>query len=246
MRYIAKDAKAPLVIEAKLLVATSATYDENPRVREIIRLIYGGCCAFCGSTVEEGSYYQIEHFYPKGKAAYKSRDKDLENLHYCCTRCNFRKGRVLRDKIMSPNYFLDKSGNWQDTLPEKLEREIYYFGHMVYAHNYNPGPIDRGAETITLFNLNNTDPSGKSHRGYLVERRLRHYNLIYRQVQAVYNLLEWYHPSIDLAVNLLLENIMEYFREEHPWSVMVIHNFGDDVLKLLMIYDALKVKLATS
>src|SRR4051812_11585257 len=131
MRYIEKNPGNTLVKEAKALLASSATYDEKPRVREIIRLLYGGCCTFCGSTVEEGSFYQIEHFYPKGMAAYLKYDKDLENLHYSCTRCNFRKGRVLRHKIFSPNFFLDSTGKWKAALPEKLEREIYYIGHLV-------------------------------------------------------------------------------------------------------------------
>lgn len=243
MRYIAKEAANSLVKEATLLLAASATYDENPRVRDIIRLLYGGCCAFCGSSVEEGSFYQIEHFYPKGIKAYKQYDKDLKNLHYSCTRCNFRKGSVLRDKIFSPNFFLDKYGNWQVTLPRKIEQEIYYVGHMVYSLDLKASSTDRGRETIKLFNLNNDDPSGKAHRGYLVERRLRHYDEVYRQVLALYNLLEFYHPSIDIAVSLLLENLIGYLREDRPWSSMILNNFGDDILKLTHYYAANKKRL---
>jgi len=242
MRYIEKDPKNALVREAKALLASSATYDENPRVREIIRLLYGGCCVFCGSSVEEGSFYQIEHFYPKANSSYLKYEKDLENLHYSCQRCNFKKGRVLREKIFSPNYFLDSAKSWKLTLPEKLEREIYYVGHLAFSRNEKPGSVDRGAETITLFNLNNEDSSGKDHRAYLVERRLRHYNEVYRQVRALYDLLEFYHPSIDNAVNLLIENLMSYLQEDHPWSIMILNNFGDDILKLTRCYAALRAQ----
>ena len=81
------------------------------KVKDIIRDLYNGCCAYCDCAFEEGAYYQLDHFYPKSKAKYKKYRKCIKNLHYSCQRCNNLKGAKDPHNILSPNYFLSNDLN---------------------------------------------------------------------------------------------------------------------------------------
>lgn len=59
-------------------------------VREEIRRRYHYRCGYCGvSEAAIGSLLELDHFRPKSAEG----GDDLENLVYCCTACNRRKGR---------------------------------------------------------------------------------------------------------------------------------------------------------
>lgn len=233
MKYIEKDLESSIIFDAHTRLEASKTYNSDPKVRDHLRTIYHGCCAYCESKFEEGAYFQIDHFYPKGNKQYKPYEKEIRNLHYSCQRCNNLKGDSCK-RIMSPNWFL--SGNdWKLTKKDKIEREIYYVGHLLYSNN-TQGTIDRGKKTIELFNLNNANPSPRSNRASLVEGRLRVLNDMYLTLKAMTNLLVNYDYSNNITIEILIYQAIIKTRPDAPYSTMIIHNYGDLLVKLLKIY----------
>lgn len=60
----------------------------SPEIREFVRRRAGYACEFCGvSEVDAGGELTIDHFHPTSKGG----DDSLENLVYCCHRCNLYK-----------------------------------------------------------------------------------------------------------------------------------------------------------
>jgi len=58
-------------------------------VRDKVRRLYHYRCAYCGvSEAAVGGELEIDHFQPKSAGG----NDELENLVYCCTSCNRRKG----------------------------------------------------------------------------------------------------------------------------------------------------------
>lgn len=243
MRYVDKNALSnSLVVEAKGLLKLAKHYNQSDRVREIIRLLYSGCCAFCECSPEDGSFFQIEHFYPKNKSSYKKNSKNIENLHYSCQRCNSLKGRKLHTNILSPNYYLN-SNKWKETQIDKIENELYYVGHMLFSSNTNPSSIDRGSETIKLFDLNNNNGAIRSSRQHLIESRLRVFENCHKILNVIYELLLNYDKKNNKAIELLFTLFIKNTNKTSHFSTMVIHNFSSDFIKLLRIYIKIKTRI---
>lgn len=241
MKYIEKDISFnSLASEAQLLLNSSTYYNKSDRVREIIRILHSGCCSYCECSPEDGAFFQIEHFYPKNNALYNRFEKSLENLHYSCQRCNSLKGRSVHTNILSPNYFLDNKSNWKLTNPNKIETELFYVGHLLFSYNTNGISVDRGEETIKLFDLNNFNGANRSNREYLVESRLRVVDSTFDIINVIYELLVNYSPSNNNAIQILFSSIMKYTNRNSHYSTMIIHNFGSDIHKLMLIYLNLK------
>ena len=58
-------------------------------VRDEVRRLYHYRCAYCGvSEASVGGELEVDHFQPKSAGG----GDELENLVYCCTSCNRRKG----------------------------------------------------------------------------------------------------------------------------------------------------------
>lgn len=237
MRYVEKLATDPLVIEAQLILKTANHYNESDRVKDIIRILYSGCCAFCGSYPEHSSFYQIEHFYPKGNAHYSRYAKDIFNLHYGCQRCNTLKSRTVHINIFSPNTYL-KGNQWNHGTAKKVETELVYIGHILYPMNNRAGSIERAKATIKLFDLNNDNGAGRSGRQHLVEERIRIFDSVFHILNAIYNLIKEERSStyIDQAIKLLFSTVMHYLNPQSPYSNMIAQNFGDDIFELLSIF----------
>lgn len=54
-------------------------------VRQQVRHRAGFACEFCGVTeTDTGSELTIDHYQPRARGG----DDSLENLIYCCSRCN--------------------------------------------------------------------------------------------------------------------------------------------------------------
>ncbi len=240
MRFVDKNGLSnSLVIEAQNLLNTSKNYNDNDRVRDIIRVLYSSCCAFCECSPEDGSFFQIEHFYPKKISGYEQYIKSIENLHYSCQRCNTLKGTPLHLDIFSPNFFLD-SHSWKVSTPSKIENELYYVGHLLFFNNTIPNSIDRGYGTIKLFDLNNQNGFKRSSRQHLVENRLRTFDNVYNMLIVIYELLVNYKKENDNAIDILFSIVIKSTNRTSHFSNMIIHNFGSDIYKLLEIYNIKK------
>lgn len=240
MRYIDKPKYSELALEAKLILK-KVHYNESPRLKEILRQVYGDCCVYCQSSPESGSFGHIEHFYPKNVAKGYDHLKDVyQNLHLACQRCNTLKGDTLPHGIFSANYFLS-GANWRVSDPGKFGREMVYYGHLVFTTLVSLGGIDRARNTISLFDLNNQKVKpGLSTRRHLVEARLRIFSTVRDLLDAIYLLLKYYHPSIDSAIQILIEQAISYTESIRPYSVMVLDNFAGDILNLYEIYFLVK------
>lgn len=237
MKFIEKNlATNNLAIEAQSLLDISRHYNENDRVREIIRIIYSGCCAFCECSPEDGSFFQIEHFYPKSHRRFRRFKMRIENLHYSCQRCNSLKRSHVHQNILSPNYFLDNHLAWHISSTNKIENELFYFGHLLFSHNQVANSIDRGEATLNLFDLNNFNGSVRSERRFLVESRLRVFATVQGIVSAIFELVSNYTPSNNKAIEILFSLAIKHTNNNTHYSTMTIHNFGTDIYKLLSIY----------
>lgn len=237
MRYVKKTSTDPLVVEAETILKSINHYNDSDRLRDIIRILYSGCCAFCGSHPEHSSFYQIEHFYPKGMGHYRSFAKDINNLHYGCQRCNTLKSTQVHLNIFSPNSYL-LGGDWKQTTAAKIEMELLYVGHILYSINNRQGSVDRAKETIKLFDLNNENGAGRSIRRHLVEERIRIYDSVFQILNIIYHLIIEERPStyIHEAIKSLFRMVMRYTNSRSPYSNMIAQNFGDDIFKLLSIF----------
>ncbi|KAA2239620.1 hypothetical protein F0L74_25855 [Chitinophaga agrisoli] len=237
MRYVEKLATDPLVIEAQGILENVNHYNDSDRVKDIIRILYSGCCAFCGSYPEHSSFYQIEHFYPKGIAVYSHYVKDIFNLHYGCQRCNTLKSTPVHLNIFSPNTYL-RGNKWNHSTAKKIETELVYIGHILYPMNNRAGSIDRAKETIKLFDLNNDNGAGRSGRQHLVEERIRIFDSVFQILNTIYHLIkeEQSGTYINQSIKFLFRIVVRYLDPQSPYSNMIAQNFGDDIFKLLSIF----------
>lgn len=235
MRYIRKDINQDIVVETMLLLKKTKDYNSDVKVRDNLRRIYDGCCAYCECTPEAGAFYHIEHFYPKNHKIYKIYRKSIENLHYSCPICNTLKGQKIPTGIFSPNYYLDKAGNWAITADTKIENELYYIGHLLFAKNINPSSINRGQDTIDFFNLNDENHKSK-RRKYLVESRIRCIADVSDIIKILIDKLSNYSSKDNSTIEVLLLKLVEFTESSSNFSTMVIHNYGNEIIKLLKIY----------
>lgn len=235
MRYVNKDISNPLVKDTIIRLNHSRRYNDDPIVYVNFRKLYGACCAYCESRYDDVAYPQLDHFYPKSKEEYKIFTKEVRNLHYVCPRCNNLKGNKTKS-IFSPNWYLNAENEWTLTDPRKIESELYYVGHLLYSLNITYGSTDRGKNTIELFNLNNDRYTIRGHRAYLVENRLRILNNAYVLINNITNLLKNYSANIDSTILNLIQQLKEMTAYEAEFSTMILHNYGDLIIKLLKIY----------
>lgn len=235
MKYIDKDKSSSIVVETKELLNNATDYNSDPKVKENLRRIYNGCCAYCECTPEAGAYYHIEHFYPKNHDTYKKYRKDIENLHYSCPICNTIKGQEDPSEIFSPNYYLDATGNWVLSSKTKIEEELFYVGHLLFSKNKNPESINRGQKTIDLFNLNDEYHESK-RRKFLVESRIRCIADVSDIIKILIDKLSNYSSKDNSTIEVLLLKLVEFTESSSNFSTMVIHNYGNEIIKLLKIY----------
>lgn len=236
MKYIQKDLNSPLVHEAIIRLAVSKKYSDDPRVRDIIRVIYHGCCAYCECKPEAGSSFEIEHFYLKQKGKYPEEyAKDIRNLHYSCKACNTKKSTNDASLFLSPNFRVNTKGKWYDTSPSDIEKSLRYVDYLLVPLKTDNG---LGASTIKILQLND--------RLYLVESRIRCYSQVYNLLKAVTELLKKYDRTNSdasgkkKALNILFGLIKTYISDDAEFSTMIIQNFGIRIKQLLKIWKKIK------
>lgn len=236
MKHVEKDLNSPLVREARIRLAISKKYNDDQRVRDIIRILYHGCCAYCECKPEAGSSYEIEHFYMKGKGAYPpGYAKDIRNLHFSCKACNTKKSTNPANLFLSPNFRVDDKGKWYDTSPSEIEESIRYKDYLL---DVLPTDKGQGASTISKLQLND--------RRYLVESRIRCYSHVYKLLQATTELISSYDKNQPdaaakkKAIIILLGLIKTYISDDAEFSTMIIQNFGVAITQLLKVWKKMK------
>ncbi|MFN7944816.1 MAG: HNH endonuclease [Blastocatellia bacterium] len=145
----------------------------SAQTRNQVRQRAGFACEYCGvSETDVGSELTIDHFQPQSKGG----DDRLENLIYCCTRCNEYKGSYWPEQ-------LDEQTLWN---PRNEPASL----HFVADENGTLNPLtSTGALTIRLLHLN---------RQPLIDYRLKA-RLQSRQTE----LLNSYRGFMQLSADLL-------------------------------------------
>lgn len=237
MRYIKKyfndpDKEHPVL--NKWIKSNKATEDKKynePKVRDFLRKVYHGCCAYCECVPEISSYFEIEHFYPKSvtdKDPVKSGFRnEIKNLHYSCPRCNKLKGDKT-SKILSPNYEYNNNG-WTEKGAKKIESRLHYIGHKLYAKE---GDSD-AKNTINMFDLNGENNTGALSRAYLVRHRLVVFAQAYYRIEELYNTAK--NRDKNTLGNQLRRFYDDFLSDDCPYVTMIYHNYHDQIYKLLKI-----------
>jgi hypothetical protein len=77
-------------------------------IREVVRTRAQFACEYCGvHETNSGDLLTIDHFQPVGKGG----DDSLENLVYCCVRCNQYKGDYWPDSPAIPTIWNPRREN---------------------------------------------------------------------------------------------------------------------------------------
>lgn len=242
MRFVKKN-KDENVVQS--LISTDnpeKTYSKDV-VRKYLKSVYKEQCAYCDCIPDYCSYFEVEHFYPKGVKNFDRYINVWQNLHYSCKKCNNIKLNKYKN-ILSPNYYKenpeDLNEEWKITSSNELSSLIWYEGHLLCSHD------NIGKETIELFNLNNDSTSTNTRRASLVESRLRVFtaatsvlNLIYKDVRLLKSKdttkeeLEELLSDIEYNSGMLLKSM----EDGHPYSPMVKDNFLIPVIQILEIVE---------
>lgn len=230
MRYVPKRLDVPLIQEAVLRLKQAKDFNTDSVVRDIMRSIYCGCCAYCECKPEAGSSFEIELFYPKGNPQFEKFRKDIRNLHYACRACNTKKASKWDEKLLSPNYFV-RNGVWVETSPKEIESRIRYNAFLLTTPDTDDG---MGRFTINKLGLNT--------RPYLVENRIRCISNVTRLIYVIYQLLSDIHDhglTCDRqrkSLNLLFGLLVTYLKDDAEYSTMILQNYGSTIILLLKIW----------
>jgi len=107
-----------------------------------VRIAYDGCCGYCGVRDEDtGGEFTVDHFVPTSQGG----DDAVENLVYCCFRCNLYKADFHPNDV-------DQANGHVLIHPLRPDRAI----HVLMKHR--EGRLDPLTETgrfhIALLHLN--------------------------------------------------------------------------------------------
>lgn len=69
----------------------------RPQKRLAIYLRDGMACAYCGTTVEDGTLLTLDHIKPRSKGG----NNHEHNLITCCQKCNSSRGNRTRAEFIS-------------------------------------------------------------------------------------------------------------------------------------------------
>lgn len=64
----------------------------HAQVKTALKKMYSGKCCYCENKIGEEGYENIEHLKPKSLPQFHCLTFDWSNLHWCCEKCNKRKG----------------------------------------------------------------------------------------------------------------------------------------------------------
>lgn len=227
MRYVGREEfewECDLAQKALQKYSNGKKYN-NEVVQNVLRQIYHGCCAYCEGRVEPTAYFEIEHYYPKTK--YAQWRTEFKNLHYACPRCNRLKGNKDPKSyhILSPNLYYE-DGTWL-AKPNEIDESVFYAGHKVFARTGS----QMGKGTIKVFQLN--------ERQSLWIDRLRRYAECYYLMNVICGLLSKNSKDVrelDSTLQILFGQLISYTNSSSAYSTMVIQNFGDEICKLLKVW----------
>jgi hypothetical protein len=136
---------------------------------------------------------------------------------------------------LSPNYYLEGT-SWKLSTPYKIEAELFYVGHLLFSNDLKGSATNRGQSTINLFDLNNQNNSNRSSRQFLVERRLRVFSKVVNVLNALFELLSNYVPVLNNTIEILFSMLIKSTNQTEHFSTMIVHNFGKEIYKLLLVY----------
>jgi len=90
----------------------------------------------------------------------------------------------------------------------------------------------KGEGTIEMFKLN--------ARPFLVWDRLRRYIEVYNLLKVIFDVLKSGKDAVkhlDKPIAILFQQVVSYTNPDAAYSTMIIQNFGDEIKKLLSIWN---------
>lgn len=73
-------------------------------VKKLLAQMYKNHCCYCEGMLGEQTYGRIEHLRPKALPRFYDLTFSWDNLHWCCERCNTKKGNKWNEEnpILDP------------------------------------------------------------------------------------------------------------------------------------------------
>lgn len=134
----------------------------NKAIRDKIRQRAAYACEYCSVTeTDTGGLLTIDHFQPQSKGG----NDDLDNLIYCCNRCNSYKY----------NYFPTSSNQSPIWNPRKNNRPQHFF---VLDNGQLKGLTPIGQTTIDFLRLNRPALIKYRQHKKLEPKNFNYYNII--------------------------------------------------------------------
>lgn len=226
MKYIEKNEEDTIYRIIDDCLVHSSDYDKSATAKNLLLQMYHNSCAYCESTPSEGCYMQIEHFYPKSRHIWDVYRKDLKNIHISCPICNTLKGATSPKSFLSPNYRI-KNHKWENR--DEISSSIHYCGPFLYVSKGIP-KLQRRRTKSTIQKLRlNTRPS-------LVESRLRVFASACELIEVLESLLRNYCKENETSINIVMKLLIEMTAPHSHYSSMILQNFGNTILTLLLIW----------
>ncbi|MBR2089401.1 MAG: hypothetical protein IJ905_03310 [Fibrobacter sp.] len=243
MRYIERPLYKGTYPLAKLATYKRAPYD-GKRVKVHLVECYGFRCCYCETPILSTTTFQVDHFYPQNpnllpanltQSQYNSIVNHVKNYHLSCPRCNVIKSNKLNN--ISPNYYYDfVHSQWELSRKEFYRENLEYRGPYIYPVNNSSLAL----QFITNLNLNGlTDSESDGLRLALIDQRSAY--LIETQIllQSCYLLMNAREYN---GAAILLLYVGARFREDAPYSTMIVDNYGPQLYAMLC---KLKLKVST-
>lgn len=226
MKYIEKKEDNTIYRIIDDCLVRSSDYDKSTTAKNLLLQMYHNSCTFCESTPSEGCYMQIEHFYPKNHPIWSAYRKNIKNLHISCPVCNTLKGTTSPKFFLSPNYRI-KNNKWENL--DEVSSSIHYCGPFLYVSKGIPKKLRRRTKsTIQKLRLN-TRPS-------LVESRLRVFANACELIEVLDSLLRNYCKANEPSIKIIMKLLIEMTSPHSHYSSMILQNFGNTILTLLLIW----------
>ena len=207
------------------------TYHHIQTIRDYLVKVYGEKCCYCESLLTKACVsFQVDHFYPEKIQNNVDNTElyvyDVRNFHVSCPRCNNKKKmydgdrrhRTYTGPALSPNYYIDWKGDWQQSSQDYIREHVSFNGPYIHSEKYK-----LFFDALKL-NGNFVD---KTNSAALLERA--HY--LYKTMIDIKKCYDYAKKDKGIAKEKF-DEVSKKFEERSEFSTMIIMNLGRSYIKL--------------